>query len=163
MSLQITKLIDTSSKTYNHETQFTEIMSKVSAYKIRLDKLSTANMNKIDIAMKEYEEILNTKVDKKLMVSKLSHLSPSIRHSLLQIHTTLILLPTNLQLISLNVHFSSHHIFNNMLHILPNNYHPLPYKARPFLNLKKWWDVIWSNFYQYLSTKKSWTTYKNLA
>ena len=66
MSLHITKLIYTRSKTDKHEEQLTEITSKFSAYETRLDKLSTANINKIDIEMKEHEDILNTKTDKNI-------------------------------------------------------------------------------------------------
>ena len=123
LSLHTTKLVDTSSNTDNHEEQLTEITSKFSAYETRLEKLSISNINKIDTAMKEHEEIMK-KLTKILMTSKMSHLAPSIRNSLLQIHTNIIFLPTNLQMISLNDHFSSHRVFIYMLPSLPNTYHP---------------------------------------
>ena len=31
------------------------------------------------------------------------------------------------------------------------------------LQIQKWWDVIISAFLQYLSKKKSWTSYKSLS
>ena len=52
-----------------------------------------------------------------LIISKLSHLAPSIRHLILQIHTTIIIIPTKLQLISLHSHLWI-------------------YKATPFFNFK---------------------------
>ena len=33
-------------------------------------------------------------------------------------------------------------------------------KGDTLLQTQKWWDVILSAFYQYLSTKKNWPTYK---
>ena len=71
-----------------------------------------------------------------LIISRMKHIAPSIRHYLLQINTTLILIPTNLQLVSLYGHFSSHHVFIHMLHSLPNTYPSWPYKATPFFNFK---------------------------
>ena len=62
LSLQITKIIDTSSKSDNIETQLTGITSKVSAYEVRLDKLRTANINNIDTSMKEHEEMFYFKL-----------------------------------------------------------------------------------------------------
>ena len=50
--LHVTKLTYTSSKTDKHEEQLTDITSKLSAYEIRLEKLSTANTKNIYTAMK---------------------------------------------------------------------------------------------------------------
>ena len=119
LSIHITQLTDTSFKTDKHEEQLTEITSKCSDYEIRLDKLSTSKSNKIDTSIRENEKKRSTAFDKILMISKLQHLPPSIRHSIIQIHTTLILLPNNPQLTSLNGHFSSYQIYIHMLHNLP--------------------------------------------
>ena len=43
--------------------QITEILSKFSAYEHRLDNMSFNNISKFETAMKEHEEILNTKID----------------------------------------------------------------------------------------------------
>ena len=60
LSLHITKLTYTSSKTDKHEEQLTDITSKLSAYEIRFVKLSNANIKKIDTAIEENEEKLIT-------------------------------------------------------------------------------------------------------
>ena len=69
------------------------------------------------------------------MISTLSHLAPTIRHTLLKTHTTLIF-SANLQLISLHCHLSSDHIFIHMLHSLRRTYHTWLQNATPFFNFK---------------------------
>ena len=122
MSLHITKLTDTSSKTNNNEEQLKEITSKFSSYGFRLDKLSTSNINKIDTEMKENEEKLNTEFYKTIDDIKAvtsSSINPTFPHP--DSHNSNFLL-AKLQLISLHGHFSSHHIFIHIIHSLPITY-----------------------------------------
>ena len=59
----LTKLVDNISKTYKHEEQLTEFSSKFPAYETCLDKLIISNAKKIETAIIEHDEILNTRID----------------------------------------------------------------------------------------------------
>ena len=108
--------------------------------------------------MKENEEILNTKVDKNIdgvkavaSISIYPTFSPPNSHNSCSFSNKPSADITKFTLLR-SPYFQSHasHITKQLSSIT--------LEGNTLLKLKKWWDAIWSNFYQYLSTNNIWTT-----
>ena len=135
--------------------QITEISSKFLSYETRLDKLSIAKINKFGTAMKEHEEILNTKIVKNIHYPKYEAsrsinqiFSPPNSHNYCSSSNQPSADITKLPLLkSLGFHSHASHFTKHLS--------PMTLEGDTLLQLQKWWDTICSAFFLSLSTNKS--------